>query len=76
MSFVYKFTAKNDLDRNFGKTYLENYIIDHLEICMLVNYIYLYPLMKKKKWCLSNKVFIDLWNMISILYAQNERGPH
>ena len=49
MSFVYKFTAKNDLDRNFGKAYLENYIIDHLEICMLVNYIYLYPLMKKKK---------------------------
>ena len=32
MSFVYKFTAKHDLDWNFGKAYLENYIINHLEI--------------------------------------------
>ena len=32
MSFVYKFTAKNDLDLSFGQTYLENYIINHLEI--------------------------------------------
>jgi hypothetical protein len=37
MSFVYKFTAKNDLDRNFGKTYLENYIIDHLDLFVSID---------------------------------------
>ena len=38
MSFVYTFTAKNDFDRNFGQTYLVNYIINHIEIvyaCLL-----------------------------------------
>jgi len=42
MSFVHKFTAKNDFDRNFGQTYLENYIINHFEIlyaCLLYSFV-------------------------------------
>ena len=41
MSFVHKFTAKNDFDRNFGQTYLENYIINHFAIlhaCLLSSF--------------------------------------
>jgi hypothetical protein len=32
LSYMYMYAAKNDLDRKFRKTYLENYIINHLEI--------------------------------------------
>jgi hypothetical protein len=38
MSFVHKFTAKNDFDRNFSQIYLENYIFNHFAIlhaCLL-----------------------------------------
>ena len=76
MSFVYEFTPIIDFDRNFGQIYLANYKINHFEIYMLVHYFNLYQLMEKKNWCLSNKVFTDLSNIVSIHYAQNEFGPH
>ena len=44
MPFVYKITAKNDFDWNFGETYLENYIINHFKIvyaCLLYLFVFI-----------------------------------